>query len=467
MFGDDDVSRRNFLQLTGAAAVPLMQSTPFEWDEQAVGLDEDVEGYGLLMGPEDARPPAQGEYFEQWDTYNFAYFATDTGAQSKIQTGDTEWTEIMGNPTTQVDELRTENFESFFNHTFARPNAPDDTNWTYTDADVTKDGSEIELAATTTLETNQRGNYPPGSEAIPGVAMRVTGTPTGGRGDAGYFDDNDGLGIGEDATDSYVFIRNGGTEHQVYREDWNVHVPDSRVWANNRPVITRFPHLFYGGGDLEVRAILHDETKSELTTLHRFTPDNMPSGFDDGPPIDQPNLPVRFESSSLAGGSVRANACHYEFGNVETQTRMNGEHFSDVTVSDTGWTPLLLWQKRDGWEMVNIEPLKIRAFAETNDVKLEMQLNPSLSSVSTSLPENTSGDETAVELIDVSTVSVDALGERRWVSYAAQGQGGNPGDDATDDLDFNLPANQPVGLFAQAVGGSATVSGTVVWEEFF
>lgn len=463
MSGDPaEVSRRGFLELTGAAGIAALGggTEQLSQDEAA-----DFEAYGLLLGPAAARPPKGGSYLSTWDTYRFVYFASDTGEKYHTTHEDAEWNDIaMAHPTTQVDEVRTENYQSFFNHTFARPEAPDTKNWDFTDADITKQASEIELASTTELTTTQRGNYPAGSEAVPGIAMRVTSTPTGGDGRGGYFTANNGLGVGEDSTDSFVFIRKGGTEKLVYRSDWNGYVPDGRVWTSERPVVTRFPHLFYGGGALEIRAIIHEDDDSELKTLHSFTPENVDDTFSEGPPIDQPNLPVTFASNSLTGGSVRANASHYEFGEVETEQRVNGEHFTQVSVGTSGWTPLLIYQKRSGWEPVNVKPERVSVIASGADVKLGLQLNPTLSSVSTSLPTNSSSSETAVEIV---SATFDATGERRWAGYAESGGGNKVGGASSQQLDFNVPANQPVALVAQAVGSSADVSGVATWEEYF
>jgi hypothetical protein len=466
---DDEWSRRGFLELSGsalaAAGLSDTVSAQITSDEDDVA-DDEFAHHALLLGPADARPDPAGEYISQWDTYRFVYFATDTGEKAHLSTGDTAWTTLpMSVPTTQVDEVRTENFTSFFNLTFARPEAPDDKNWNYTPADVTKQGSEVELAATTTLESTQRGNYPAGSEAIPGVAMRLTATPSAGSGQAGYYNADDGGGAGEDSQDSYVFMRHDGAEKKVYRTNWNGYQPSSRVWVGNRPVITRFPHLFYGGGDFEVRALIHGDTGSELKTLHTFTPESVDDTFGDGPPFTQPNLPITFESSSLTGGSLRANAAHYEFGEVETENRVNGEHFTGVDAGTSGWTPLLIWQKRTGWDMVNVQPLKLSVTATSNDAKLALQLNPTLSSTTTRLPTNSSSDETAVEIVD--SFSFDAVGERRWPGYVTAGQGNQPSSVSSEDLTFNLPSDQPVALVAQGVGGTATLSGVVAWEEFF
>lgn len=465
MAGDMDLSRREFM-FVGSTSLLSLQSGGVQLQmEDPDNPQEDYQFQGVadLMGPAAARPEPGDPFFDNKQFYAYRYEATDTHARYFITQNDSQWSELNVNPQTQVDEVRVSNYVSFFNHTFARPNSPDAKNWTFTDGDVTKQESEVELASTTMLETQQRGNYPPGAESIPGVAFRVTGAPTAGRADAGYFTDSNGIGAGEDATDSYVFLRGGGTEVRVYRSNWNGYVPDGRLWASDRPVITRFPHLFYGGGDLEIRAVIHGETGSELRTLHTFTPDNVDQ-IPAGPPIQQPNLPVRFESDSLSGGALRANACHYEFGQPETETRINGEHFTQVDAGTTDWTPLLVWQKRPGWEMVNVEPLKVSVAAQTNPAKLELQLNPTLSNTSTSLPVHTDGGETAVEIV---TGTVDSFGQRRWPGYVPAGQGSATDAISADRLTFNLPANQPVGLFAQGVGGTSTLSGTIGWEEFF
>lgn len=468
--GDEaHLSRREFVQVGITSLLALTASTLQQADVDLTDAATDeaaFQGVADLLGPEAARPAPDSSFFDDKPYFAYRYEATDTGRRYFITQDGTNWTEIpMTIPTNQLEEVQTQNDISFFNHTFARPNVPDTKNWSFTAADVSKQASEVELMASSTiLESSQRGNYPPGSEATAGVAFRLTDTPTAGSGFGGYFDANNGVLVGEDATDSFVELRKGGTSKKVYRTDWNGHVPDSRVWESNRPVITRFPHLFYGGGDIEVNALLHKDNRSELRELHRFTPSNVDDTFGAGPPLDQPNLPARFETSSLSGANVRANAAHYQFSLSESEQRVNGEHFGETTVGTSGWTELLTWQKRPNWEMVNVKPLKISVAAQTNPVRLQLHLNPSMSSTSTALPTDTSTSETAVEIVD-GTINTD--GERRWVGFVPAGQGQKSDALAAEGLTFNLPSRQSVALFGQAVGGDATVNGVVAWEEFF
>lgn len=465
---DFDLTRRKFMMVGTTSLLAIDGDVARQVDGSGSKASEyDFQGVADLLGPLEARPEPGDGFFDKKIAFAYRYEATD-GGRYFIENGDTEWTTIMANPQTQVDEVRVEDYKSFFDHTFARPEAPDDKNWIYTDADVTKQDSEIELAGTTVLETTQHGNYPPGTESIAGWAGRLTGQPTGGTARTGYYNDQNGFGSGEDATDSFVFLRKNGTDHTVYRPDWNGYVPSSRLYVNNEPVITRCPHLFYGGGSIRVRALIHENNQTQLRTLHTFTPDNTPSDWAVGPPFDQPNLPIRFETESLTGGSLRANAAHYERGESDAETRVNGEHFSGVSAPTDDWVPLLSWQKRSGWDMVNVRPLKISVAASGADAKLELQLNPSLSSATFNLPTHTDSDECAVEVTrDGDQGSITADGQRRWPGYVTAGQGNKSGNVSSEDLSFNLPNNQIVTLAAQGVGGSATLSGTVGWKEFF
>lgn len=462
-----DLERREFMQVGATSLLAIGAGGNLQLDTGSAGTQEyEYQGVADLLGPEDALPEPGSAFFDNKIYYAYRYEASDTGRRFFITQDQDSWTELTMIPTNQLDEVETQQAISFFNHHFARPEAPDTKNWEFTAADVSKDASEVELTASSTvLETTQRGNYPPGGEATPGVAFRLTGAPSAGEGFAGYANATDGLVVGEDTEDSYVEIRNAGTAKKVPRSDWNGYVPDERVWVDSRPIITRFPHLFYGGGDLGIEALLHGDDGSELRRLHTFTADSINDTFGDGATISQPNLPVRFQSDGLSGATVRANACHYQFELNEGESRTNGESFDGVSAGTTGWTPLLAWRKRGGWDMVNVKPLKIKVAAAGADARLELQLGSGVSGGTWALPTNTSSSETAVQVNE--GVSLDTNGERRWPGYVVAGQGSQPGEVVANNLDFNLPADRVIVLAAQGVGGSSTLSGVVGWEEFF
>lgn len=465
-----DLSRREFMQVGAVPLAALATSDGIQLQTETAATEYEFQGAAHLLGPEDARPAPDSQFFDNKKFYAYIYEvsapASMAGTRYFKTQADSEWSVLHESmPRTQVDEVKTESFTSFFNHHFARPEAPDTKNWDFTDADVTKQNSEIELASSTVMESTQRGNYPPGSEAVPGCAARLTAAPSGGEALFGYYDGTDGFGVGEDGTDSFVFVRKRGEEHRVYRSDWNGHDPGERVWANRYPVITRFPHLFYGGGGIQFKAVLHGSGEPRLRTLHVATPDVILDDYtNEGPPFDQPNLPVRFETSSLSGAALRANACHYNYGDSHAENRQNGEHFSGISAGSTGWTPVISWQKRDGWDSVNVAPVKLDIVARTNDARLGLQLGATVSSTSFGLPTNSDSSETAVHVATDGTL--DVVGNRRWTGYVASG---NPQSLSMEQssLEFNLPAGTIITLVAQGVGGTSDLSGAIGWEEFF
>lgn len=455
--------------------------------------DYQFQGVADLIGPRDARPDPGDEFFEgngkyKRVAYAYRYEATDTQERFFKTDDDPTWRDItntMSVPETQVDEVRVEDLSSFFNHTFTRPGAPDTKSWAFVDSEVTKFSSEIELASSTGLVGKQRGNYPPGSEAIPGVAFRLTDTPTSGEAFGGYFADrNDdqipdvGFGFGSDSTSDFAFIAKEGTIQRIRQSDWNgVDIPD-RPFTNHYPRICRFPHLFYGGGAIRWRIVDHitedGQPKAVLKTVHTETPDTVAeygTPFNDGPPFEQPNLPPAFTSNNLSGANIRANASHYESGEDEMENRLNGEFFSNTSVGQTGWTPLLSWRKRDGWDMVNVKPFKVGVVSESSDVQVEIQLGTDITATDSdySLPTHTPDNGTSVEVTTVGDINTP--GQRRWIGYAQAGSSGafssSPGLIGESSLDFNLSGNDIVTLAANGVGGSATVWGYVSWEEYF
>lgn len=85
-----EATRREFLEVTGAAALGALSQTPLDSPEQ-----RKFDAYGLLVGPEGARPAPDGEYFREFDTYQFAYDASDS--QNRYYTShQTEGWRVLG-----------------------------------------------------------------------------------------------------------------------------------------------------------------------------------------------------------------------------------------------------------------------------------------------------------------------------------------------------------------------------------
>lgn len=83
------MERREFMELTGAAAVGAMSQLQFDTQETR-GFD----AYGLLIGPDGARPRRDGEYFREFDTFRFAYFSDDKQNQYWIDHTKDAWQRV-------------------------------------------------------------------------------------------------------------------------------------------------------------------------------------------------------------------------------------------------------------------------------------------------------------------------------------------------------------------------------------
>lgn len=97
MMDEHGIGRRSFLELTGAAGIAALGgggSGDFtQVDDSGLGLDPDVQQYGILVGRQAERPPAGGSYLSQWDSYAFLYVATDTGSRAIITHKHSNWRE--------------------------------------------------------------------------------------------------------------------------------------------------------------------------------------------------------------------------------------------------------------------------------------------------------------------------------------------------------------------------------------
>jgi len=85
-----ETGRREFLELTGTAAMAALSQTSLQTQPDSREFD----AYGLLIGPDGARPEPDGQYFREFDTYQFAYFATNQQNQYWINHTQTAWQRV-------------------------------------------------------------------------------------------------------------------------------------------------------------------------------------------------------------------------------------------------------------------------------------------------------------------------------------------------------------------------------------
>lgn len=416
-----------------------------------------------------------------------------------------------------LNELRTREYESFFNHLFSVVPESEGFTTLWFDDDtsangaINRDAADIILHTDASanehaqLETTERINYPPGTTGAAGWTFRPERLPTGEQDAwAGATDSNDGVGIGIKEFDSgegtpdvttagvqpYVFYeRTNQTRIRIPQEHWNIDTLDGSGGPANESgedindfldgVICRIdPQLYYGHGKYTIQLLskkgsnpvelsgargmlLLDEADVDLIAAHNFvvTQEAM---------VDQPNVPItgRVETNSTGTQAmdVHWTAVHYERARSIANMRINGERRSGVDV-DTAWEPLITWRKRSGWEQVNSRPVAVVVASDT-DLTLDLQLGADLNAnASFGLPTHTTSSEAALEF-DISATGFDSTGERRWIGQVTGGQGSRQAAGAAA-LEFNLPANRNATLAAIADADNADVDAVaVVGSEF-
>lgn len=390
--------------------------------------------------------------------------------------------------TTPLGELATDRYLAQYNHTIsASEEWPDSLRWKTTETasgTVSKAGNNEGVLQTGTtgtavaaVQTREYGHYPPGSEAIPGVAVRLHTNPTGNQ-DArwGYFDGQDGMGFGTrifqngettaggtittTGLQPYAFTQKSGTTSIYAQEHWNLDTLDGSSNEENPSghdlrdfselTICRFPHLYYGGGRIRWAVKVHDRSgdapQAPLIEVHTVAAETEA-------PIDTPHLPsqARVENNGTTTNNLdlRLTAAHYVTGDTEPDTRVNGVRNSVAGISTTEFVPIISWRKRTGWEAVNVRPVKIAVQAGT-DMELMLVEDASLTGASFGLAPWTDSSESAVYYDTSATSMTQNVGNRRWVGQVTGGQGNKSGDNVADDIDFNLPSTQIVTLAARA-----------------
>lgn len=380
----EDVSRRGFLELAGGAAASLGLSggvaAQLDADEPAT-----FDHHALLLGPESARPAPDGEYLQQWDTYRFVYFATDTGTKSFITTDDSDWTDLpmpLDDYSTPYDSLKTarqftqfaldpskgvtrRRYSWFSNNTLF-----DQTHFTDNDGRGTIDVSTGGTGANTArIHSAISGQYIAQSLAQPGVGLEIadanvsfnSGLAQLSHGSiavgAGWHDKSAGgwgvggpiqtfLGIRYTSTGAEAVLVSNGShlgDSPVPQENWNVDTMDGSGDGDNPSglqltpetgYVYQFEYTWYGHGALYV-GVAHPQT-DEVIHFHKFNVDRTS--------FDRPNMPpllVVDDEGTSADLTARLGGMQYalygsqlgEEGTEERGTEVTKTNFSISTAS--------------------------------------------------------------------------------------------------------------------------------------
>lgn len=340
---------------------------------------------------------------------------------------------------------------------------------------VTAAGGEIRLRTGTTasgsamLESSERGRYQPGVEGVPGLGIRRPTAPTGNQEwRAGYYDDNNGFFIGEDATGVFVRLRSGGTDRdKVYQTDWNVDTLDGNGESGltldlDKPIIVRFPFTWYFSGPCQVDIVAHEDSsgRPHLVPVHRFY------AVDNAPILQQPNLPIRAEVDN--GGDETSLDLYVggrQFaikGRYDPSRRVTSETVFSASLDGTTIVPVLSFRKKSAQEAKSVKVLGFSVLS-ADDLQMLLVLGGSLTGASYGSLTNIPAAETAVE-VDTSATAISG----GTAIYEGLALGGlfRPALSQGERLLIDLPDDSVISLCARRVSGAGgTVTATLRVEE--
>lgn len=364
-----------------------------------------------------------------------------------------------------VEDTQQINLKSIYGYTALR-----DIKTETGSATVTNNNIEYRLQTTASgpdaaiLDSAERGRYVAGQDSVAGIGVRVSDTPTGNQfAQWGYYDDNDGFGFGVDATGTYVFYRNAGTDTKTYQSSWNADVLDGTgksgyTFALADGHIFHINFSWYGFGAIEFSIFTNDSNNVQSETIvHRLR-------VTGGTSIQNPNLPLRVEvdnnGTADAFDSVYVGGRQFSTrGNYTPYTRTTGQERTSVgSITSSTYLPIVTFRRKTGaFEHTSVRPQGFDLDIDQS-VYAELRVNGSLTGASYVTPIDYTATETAVET-DISASAITG-GEVVWKGLIrASGGGPSSGGGASVPIaEVDMVANQPLTLCLKAKSTTATAS---------
>lgn len=332
------------------------------------------------------------------------------------------------------------------------------------------------------VETNQRGQYRPGSMGQAGIGVRVPTAPTStAYCEWGYTDFTNGFYFGVDATGNYVAYVSGGSVTKIYQTDWNLDKLDGNGASKltldlSEGVISQIDFTWYGYGDIEWSFLLKDPKTNinEKIPIHRVRLEGSVSVVD-------PNQPLSFRSGNGASGTTNTSLYigGHQFSVVDGNSFPPKREFSELvtsytTATNTNWQPLVAFRKKATFNgRTNSVLVRLKQFEVAADADMEVRVTiaGTTSNLSWGAPTGVTATETAVEtkVTGGTALTTSADGQPRDYAFVnAGGVGTNRGDTSSTDTEFALGAGQEVILWVRrqsATGAMIVKHAHVTWEE--
>jgi hypothetical protein len=316
---------------------------------------------------------------------------------------------------------------------------------------------------TTGFETVDRIRVVSGYAFEGAFSLRIPDDPTGEQDvRAGVWEAGEsGAYVGLDATGPYVeMLRNGNRQGKVRPDGWNGEGTQTDVAQLLKDgCIVRIKPYLYNSGTVDVEAYeSNDDGRLVSRTIHRFDPDGKSTWA-------RQSNPLRIE---VANGATAESFDVYvqdrqaaRRGDFSANDRTKGDRRQGITVSDTGWEPLLSVRQKDGYDGVTVNFQSYR-IAPQDDIILQVR-SDSLTDPDTlpwESPKNVDASETACEWLHTDHASAFGVnaGAWRFQDIITGGGGISVNVAGRDGVDTELRRDRPVTIAAQKrTAGDTTV----------
>jgi len=335
---------------------------------------------------------------------------------------------------------------------------------------TTSDGEFVLSTGTTTgseasLRTTERGRYVAGQQAEMGIGVRVTESDFTGTAEAiwGYYDDDNGLGFGVDATGIFTFIRRATVDTKTYQSNWNVDTLD----GNGRSGVEldtsngntyQIDFTWYGYGPIEYDIVItdgNDKNEQKVVAANRAASPSQAS-------IPNPNLPV---SATITNGDTTDDLTIYVtgrqfsiFGEYNPTTRFTSQYRLLQGSIGTTFLPTVSFRAKTGDEIITSRVGGLDIIADA-DLLYQVRLNGTLTGASWQTPTDYTANETSLES-DNSATAVSG-GDVLFQGLFADAQGSGQGSVSLSSLPIAIPVNEPVTVCVRRISGSNATASTV------
>lgn len=357
-----------------------------------------------------------------------------------------------------------------------------------TGATIGETGGELRLQTGTStngfakIRTRQRGVYKPGQAGEIGIGIRIPVQPTStAYAEWGYFDDDNGIGYGYDATGLYVFYKTGGTKTKTYQTNWNVDTMDGTGISGltldvSDGLVYQIEFVWYGYGSIRYFINMNKNNVKQRFEVHRTNVEGALT-------IVDPNQYINIEAYNGADSTTNLNVYlgGRQFSTIggfgENQRRPVLEKLSNYTTpTNTNWLPLIAVRKKSTFGPSNRNNSVTAIFKESvvasdGEVETRVTFGGTTSNLAWATPETWAASETACEVKVTGGTALTASADGYVIEYGYVPNSTSQGSSTTTkEEEIAIGTNNELILWVRRLSGTGTIiikHAHIKWEEIW